>query len=80
VPSRATAHWQHSLSWDELNGLGHEHFEKLPGIIESVDASAVKRVSKQFFRDPFVVRVIREVMVPESAACQAQAMSLVPVS
>lgn len=47
-----------SLSWDELNGLGHEHFEKLPGIIESVDASAVKRVSKQFFRDPFVVRVI----------------------
>lgn len=47
-----------SLSWDELNGLGHEHFEKLPGIIEAVDASAVKRVSKQFFRDPFVVRVI----------------------
>jgi len=47
-----------SLSWDELNGLGYEHFEKLPGIIDNVDASAVKRVSKQFFRDPFVVRVV----------------------
>ena len=46
------------MSWDELNGLGYEHFEKLPGIIDNVDASAVKRVSKQFFRDPFVVRVV----------------------
>ena len=48
-----------SLAWDELNGLGHEHFEKLPRLTEAVTASDVKRVAKKFFnaKDAFVVRV-----------------------
>ena len=48
-----------SLAWDELNGLGHEHFEKLPKLIEAVTPAEVKRVAKKFFnaKDAFVVRV-----------------------
>lgn len=43
--------------WDELNGLGHTHLDRLPGIIDAITAADVKRVAKQFFKEPFVVRV-----------------------
>ena len=48
-----------SLAWDELNGLGYGHFEKLPSLVEAVSPADVKRVAAQFFRakDAFIVRV-----------------------
>ena len=49
-----------SLAWDELSGLGYEHFEKLPDLVEAVKPADVKRVAKKFFnaKDAFVVRVM----------------------
>ena len=49
-----------ALAWDELNGLGHEHFQQLPKLIEAVTPEEVKRVAAKFFgaKDAFVVRVM----------------------
>ena len=48
-----------SLAWDELNGKGFEHFEKLPALVQGVKTSDVKRVAKKYFKakDAFIVRV-----------------------
>lgn len=49
-----------SLGWDELNGLGHEHFEKLPSLVASITLDDVKRVASKYFQaeDAIVVRVM----------------------
>jgi zinc protease len=49
-----------AMSWDEINGLGHTHFEKLPSIIEAITAKDIKRVAAQYFKakEAFVVRVL----------------------
>ena len=46
--------------WDELNGQGHNHFQRLPDIIENVSASEVKRVAGKYLgaSKAFVVRVM----------------------
>ncbi|MDB6138402.1 MAG: Peptidase inactive domain protein [Verrucomicrobiaceae bacterium] len=48
-----------SLAWDELSGLGYQHFEKLPALVEGVTLEDVKRVAKKFFnvKGAFLVRV-----------------------
>jgi zinc protease len=38
-----------SLAWDELNGLGYEHHQKLPEIVESITQAQVKEVAARFF-------------------------------
>ena len=47
-----------AISWDELNGLGHSHLERLPGIIDAISVKDVKRVAKQFFQSAHIVRVM----------------------
>lgn len=47
-----------AISWDELNGLGHSHLERLPGIIDAISVKDVKRVAKQFFQSAHIVRVV----------------------
>lgn len=47
-----------ALGWDELNGLGCEHHGQLPAIMEGITAKDVKRVAKQYFKEPLIVRVV----------------------
>ena len=51
-----------SAGWDELNGRGYRHLERLPGIIESLTTADVQRVAAQFFgrAKAFTVRVMPE--------------------
>lgn len=37
-----------AYGWNELNGLGHEHFQKLPGLIEKVTAEDIRRAAKTY--------------------------------
>lgn len=48
-----------STGWDELNGLGAGHYQRLPAIMESVSAEEVRAVTRRWFADEraFVVRV-----------------------
>ena len=48
------------VGWDELNGQGHDHFQRLPGIIEKISPSDVKRVAARYFgaAKAFMVRVM----------------------
>ena len=48
-----------SMGWDELNGLGHGHYLRLPSIIEAVSAEEIKPVAERWFaeRNAFTVRV-----------------------
>lgn len=48
------------IGWDQLNGQSHDHFQRLPGIIEKVSAAEVKRVAAKYLgvTKAFVVRVI----------------------
>ena len=50
-----------ALSWDELNGHGHERFERLPAQIDAITPKDVKRVAAQFFQraQAYIVRVVR---------------------
>lgn len=49
-----------ALGWNELNGLGHEHFQKLPGLIEAVTDKDIRRVAKTWFGKDraFIVEVL----------------------
>jgi zinc protease len=49
-----------AVSWDEINGLGHSHFEQVPGIIDSITAKEIKRVAGLYFKakEAFIVRVM----------------------
>lgn len=46
--------------WDELNGLGFSHFERLPAIIDQVSTADVQRVAAKYFGSAraFTVRVM----------------------
>lgn len=62
---QGTAARADALGWNELNGLGHDHFQKLPGLIDAVSAADIRQAAKTWFgKDKaFVVEV-----VPEPAA------------
>ncbi len=48
-----------SAGWDELNGLGHGHYLRLPTIVEAVSAKEIKPVAARWFAEEnaFTVRV-----------------------
>ncbi|MBL9133639.1 MAG: insulinase family protein, partial [Verrucomicrobiaceae bacterium] len=48
------------LAWNELNGLGWDHFQKLPGIMADISAKEIQRISAKYFgeKKAFVVRVM----------------------
>lgn len=48
-----------STGWDELNGLGHGHYLRLPAIIDAVSADQIRPVAARWFAEEntFVVRV-----------------------
>ncbi len=49
-----------ALGWNEINGLGHDHFQKLPGLIEAVTGKDIRRVAKTWFGKDraFIVEVL----------------------
>jgi zinc protease len=49
-----------AYGWNELNGLGHAHFRRLPEIIEAVTDKDIRRVAKAYLSKAraFVVRVM----------------------
>lgn len=49
-----------TLAWNELNGLGWDHFQKLPGIMSDVSSKEVQRVAAKYFgeKKAFTVRVL----------------------
>lgn len=51
-----------AIGWDELNGLGCNHFQSLPDQIEQVSVEDIRRVAARYFSSSkaFVVRVIPE--------------------
>jgi zinc protease len=48
-------------AWDELNGLGLDHFHRLPSIVEAITLDDVKRVAKTYLKDAYIVRVMPKV-------------------
>ncbi len=48
-----------TLAWNELSGLGWDHFQKLPGIMASISPKEVRRVAAKYFgeKKAFIVRV-----------------------
>lgn len=48
------------VGWDDLNGKGHDHFRRLPEIVDRTTAADVKRVAKKYLgaAKAFVVRVV----------------------
>jgi len=48
-----------SAGWDELNGLGHGHYLRLPSIMEAVSANEIQAAAGRWFaeRNAFTVRV-----------------------
>jgi len=49
-----------SYGWNELNGLGHEYFQKLPEIISDITDKDIRRVAKAYLNkaNALVVRVM----------------------
>lgn len=49
-----------ALGWNEINGLGHDHFQKLPGLIEAVTDKDIRRAAKTWFGKDraFIVEVL----------------------
>lgn len=49
-----------ALGWNELNGLGYDHFQKLPSLIEAVTEKDIRRVAKTWFGKDraFIVEVL----------------------
>ena len=47
-----------ALGWDELNGQGFEHHARLPAIVNAITPQDVKRVARQFFKNPYIVRIV----------------------
>lgn len=47
--------------WNELNGLGYDHFQKQPAIIEAVSDTEIQAVAARYLhpRQAFIVRVTR---------------------
>ncbi len=48
-----------STGWDELNGFGHEHYLRLPSIMEAVGGAEIRREAARWFAEgsAFSVRV-----------------------
>lgn len=46
--------------WNELNGLGYDHFQRLPAIIESITSAEIQRASARYFAKvkPLIVRIV----------------------
>lgn len=49
-----------SLVWNEINGLGWDHFRRLPALMDSVTAKDIRRVAAKYFgaKKAFIVRVL----------------------
>ncbi len=49
-----------TMGWDELNGLGYQHFEQLPAIVSSITPKRIKAVAAQYLqaKQAFTVRVL----------------------
>jgi zinc protease len=48
------------LAWNELNGLGWDYFQKLPGIMADVSTKEIQRIAAKYFgeKKAFIVRVM----------------------
>lgn len=48
------------LAWNELNGLGWDYFQKLPGIMADISTKEIQRMAAKYFgeKKAFVVRVM----------------------
>jgi len=51
-----------TMGWDELNGLGSQHFEQLPGIVSAITPKQIKAVAAKYLqaKQAFTVRVLPE--------------------
>ena len=49
-----------TIAWNELNGLGWDHFQKLPGIMADISSKEIQRVAAKYFgeKKAFIVRVM----------------------
>ncbi|MEZ5387623.1 MAG: pitrilysin family protein [Prosthecobacter sp.] len=49
-----------TLAWNEINGLGWDHFQKLPGIMADISAKEIQRMAAKYFgaEKAFIVRVM----------------------
>jgi len=49
-----------TLAWNEINGLGWDHFQKLPAIMAGVTTKDIQRVAARYFgaKKAFIVRVL----------------------
>lgn len=49
-----------TLAWNEINGLGWDHFQKLPAIMADVTTKDIQRVAARYFgaKKAFIVRVL----------------------
>ncbi len=49
-----------TLAWNELNGLGWDYYQKLPGIIADISSKEIQRISAKYFgaKQAFTVRVL----------------------
>jgi zinc protease len=49
-----------AMAWDEINGMGYEHFHRLPGIMDAITAEQVKEVAARYLnaKAAFVVQVL----------------------
>ncbi len=49
-----------TLAWNELNGLGWDHFQKLPGIMADISSKEIQRIAAKYFgeKKAFIVRVL----------------------
>jgi zinc protease len=58
-----------TMGWDELNGLGWQHFERLPDTIAAIDSNRIKAVAARYFqaKQAFVTRVLPAPKPPRGA-------------
>lgn len=54
-PSMADAY-----GWNELNGLGYDHFGTLPAKVEALTDEELRRIAAKYFVEPQIVRVMPE--------------------
>ncbi|MFO1485599.1 MAG: pitrilysin family protein [Verrucomicrobiaceae bacterium] len=49
-----------TLAWNELNGQGWDHFQKLPGIMSDISSREIQRIAAKYFgeKKAFIVRVL----------------------
>ena len=49
-----------NLAWNEINGLGWDHFQKLPGIMADISSKEIQRMAAKYFgeKKAFIVRVL----------------------